>query len=227
MSESVLNSVVSLILECKEGSKPHREGVFAARCADLVDLGIVKDVFQGQERMVHKLRLLFETEYRDELGKAGLIGKTFTASLHQKSKLAGFVGSWRGRPVVPGESIDLGKLVGASCTLVISHRQNAVGRTYAAIDAVSKPTKKVAPSGQYDPAETRRRIAEWRVKDAAGLPAGNPNPEIRNPIPRAAAAPLNPVAAAFPQPAAAAPVVPKSGAAVPAASGDYDPEVGF
>jgi hypothetical protein len=38
---------------------------------------------------------------------------------------------------------------------------------------------------------------------------------------------LNPVAAAFPQPAAAAPVVPKSGAAVPAASADYDPEVGF
>ena len=220
MSESVLNSVVSLILECKEGSKPHREGVFAARCADLVDLGIVKDVFQGQERMVHKLRLLFETEYRDEMGKAGLIGKTFTASLHQKSKLAGFVGSWRGRPVVPGESIDLGKLVGASCTLVISHRQNMVGRTYAAIDAVSKPTKKVAPSGQYDPAETRRRIAEWNAKDAAGRPAGNP-------IPSAAAAPLNPVAAAFPQPAAAAPVVPKSGAAVPAASGDFDPEVGF
>ena len=189
-----------------------------------------KDVFQGQERMVHKLRLLFETEYRDEMGKAGLIGKTFTASLHQKSKLAGFVGSWRGRPVLPGESIDLSKLVGASCTLVISHRQNLMGRTYAAIDAVSKPTKQVAPSGQYDPAETRRRIAEWTAKDAAGLPAGNPRPEIRNPSASgaaAAAAPLNSVAAAFPQPAGAPSVAPKSGAAVPAASGDFDPEVGF
>jgi hypothetical protein len=211
----------SLVLQCKEGSKPHREGVFSARCADLVDLGIVKDVFQGQERMVHKLRLLFETEYRDELGKAGLIGKTFTASLHQKSKLAGFVGSWRGRPVLPGESIDLSKLVGASCTLVISHRQNMVGRTYAAIDAVSKPTKQVAPSGQYDPAETRRRIAEWKVKDAGGAvaPAAVAAP--------GAARPLNPVAAAFPQRATAAPAAPKSEAAVPVAVGDFDPEVGF
>ena len=167
----------------------------------------------GQRKLVHKLRLLFETDYRDEAGKAGLMAKTFTASLHQKSKLAGFVGTWRGRPVVPGESVDLKKLVGASCTLVISHRQNAVGRTYAAIDAVSKPTKKVAPSGQYDPAETRRRIAEWKVKDAAGL-RRNPRPEIRNPIPSAARRrPLNPVAAAFPQQAAAAPAAPKSGAA--------------
>jgi hypothetical protein len=227
MSESSLNSLVSLVLECKEVSKPHPEGVYGGLCVDLVDLGMVDDEWNGQRKLVRKLRLLFETDYRDEAGKAGLMAKTFTASLHQKSKLAGFLGAWRGRPVVPGESVDLKKLVGASCTLVISHRQNAVGRTYAAIDAVSKPTKKVAPSGQYDPAETRRRIAEWKVKDAAGLPAGNPNPEIRNPIPRAAAVPLNPVAAAFPQPAAAAPVVPKSGAAVPAASGDYDPEVGF
>jgi hypothetical protein len=181
MSESSLNSLVSLVLECKEGSKPHPEGVYGAVCVDLVDLGMVDDEWNGQRKLVRKLRLLFETDYRDETGKAGLMAKTFTASLHQKSKLAGFMGTWRGRPVVPGESVDLKKLVGASCTLVISHRQNAVGRTYAAIDAVSKPTKKVAPSGQYDPAETRRRIAEWKVKDAAGLPAGNPKPEIRNP----------------------------------------------
>ena len=53
----------------------------------------------------------------------------------------------RGRPVLPGETVDLGKLIGACCTLVISHQQNMVGKTYASIDAVSKPTRKVAPSG--------------------------------------------------------------------------------
>ena len=219
----------SLVLQCKEGSKPHREGVYAGTCVDLIDLGIVKDLYNGQERLVRKLRLLFETEYRDEMGKAGLIGKTFTASLHQKSKLAGFVGTWRGRPVVPGESVDLKKLLGASCTLVISQRQNAVGRTYAAIDAVSKPTKKVAPSGQYDPAETRRRIAEWKAKDAGAMaaPAGVAAPAAGAGAWASAARPLNPVAAAFPQQAAVAPAAPKSEAAVPAAVGDFDPEVGF
>jgi ring-1,2-phenylacetyl-CoA epoxidase subunit PaaE len=54
-----------------------------------------------------------------------------------KAKLAEFLGKWRGRPVVPGESIDLSKLIGANCTLVVSHQQNMVGRTYASIDAVS------------------------------------------------------------------------------------------
>ena len=221
MSESSLNSLVSLVLECKEGSKPHPEGVYGGLCVDLVDLGMVDDEWNGQRKLVRKLRLLFETDYRDEAGKAGLMAKTFTASLHQKSKLAGFMGTWRGRPVVPGESVDLKKLVGASCTLVISHRQNAVGRTYAAIDAVSKPTKKVAPSGQYDPAETRRRIAEWKIKDAGGAvaPAAVAAP--------AAARPLNPVAAAFPQSGGAPAPAPKSAAAPVAASADYDPEVGF
>lgn len=218
MSESVLNSVVSLILECKEGPKPHPEGVVGGVCVDVVDLGVMEDEWNGQRRMVQKLRLLFETDYRDEAGKAGLIAKTFTMSLHPKSKLAGFLGGWRGRPVVPGDSVDLQKLIGASCTLVISHRQNMVGRTYASIDAVSKPTKKVAPSGQYDPAETRRRIAEWKAKDAAAAAR----------VPAAGAArPLSPVGAAFPRSGGAPVAAPKSEAAGAAASGDFDPEVGF
>jgi hypothetical protein len=40
------------------------------------------------------------------------------------------------------------------------------GKTYASIDAVSKPTKKVAPSGQYDPAAARQRYAEWQTRSA-------------------------------------------------------------
>jgi hypothetical protein len=166
---SIKEKIMSMLLQCKETSKPHPEGIYSGVCVDVVDLGLVETEFQGERKLVPKLRLFFETEYRDEAGKAGLISKTFTASLHQKARLSEYIGKWRGRPVVPGESVDLGKLVGACCTLVISHQQNMVGRTYAAIDALSKPTKKVAASGQYDPAETRRRIAEWREKEGKGL----------------------------------------------------------
>ena len=123
-----------------------------------------------------------------------------------KAKLAEFLGKWRGRPVTPGETIDLAKLIGASCTLVISHQQNLAGKTYASIDAVSKPTKKVTPSGTYDPAATRQRYAEWKAKQA-GAPA---------PAPQAVApAPSKSVAPATPAPAPTAP------------AGDFDPEVGF
>jgi len=33
---------------------------------------------------------------------------------------------------------------------------------------VSKPTKKVAPSGEYDPAAERRRYQDWKLKQGGG-----------------------------------------------------------
>ena len=148
-----------MILQCKESSefKPHPEGIHPAVCVDVIDLGMVTTEFQGQTRIVNKVKLVFESEEKTEEGKNCTVSKNFTASLHAKAKLAEFLGKWRGRPVTPGETIDLAKLLGASCTLVISHQQNMSGKTYAAIDAVSKPTKRVAPSGEYDPAATRQR----------------------------------------------------------------------
>src|SRR5215468_6198400 len=130
---------MSMLLQCRETTKPHPEGIYSGVCVDVVDLGLVETDFQGEKRVVPKVRLFIETEYRDETGKAGVITKTFTASLHQKARLAEYIGKWRGRPVVPGESIDLAKLIGACCTVVISHQQNMVGRTYASMDAISKP----------------------------------------------------------------------------------------
>ena len=211
---------MSITLQCRETSKPHPEGVFSANCVDWVDLGLVEVEYQGQKKMAQKVRGFFETEYRDENGKAGLVSKTFTASLHPKAKLAEYLGKWRGRPVVPGETLDLDKLIGLSCTLVISHQQNLVGRTYSAIDAISKPTKKVTPSGQYDPVETRRRIADWKAREA-GLPAGNPSGTSPRPSPSVPARPSSGEGAAPSAPKSAAPV------AAPTATADFDPEVGF
>jgi hypothetical protein len=208
---------MSYVLQSKVGGdfKPHPEGIHPALCVDLIDLGLVESEWQGQRRLVNKLRLVFETEQRGEDGRNCIITKTFTASLHPKAKLSEFIGKWRGRPVVPGESIDLSKLIGANCTLVISHQQNMVGRTYASIDAVSKPTKRLVASGSYDPALARQRIAEWKAKEAGhAQPASAPRP-------------LNPVAAAMPQNGAALAAGPKSPAPATAPEPEVDPEVGF
>lgn len=186
---------MSMILECKESSdfKPHPEGIHPAVCVDVMDLGMVKSEFQGQERMVHKVRLVFESEQITDDGRRCTISKNFTASLHQKAKLAEFLGKWRGRPVLPGESIDLGKLIGANCTLVISHQQNAVGKVYGNIDAISKPTKKLIASGGYDPAAARQRLAEWKAKaavtsaNAAAPKAAARAPQQPAPVPQGSA----------------------------------------
>ena len=238
---------MSLVLESKAGGdfKPHPEGIHPAVCVDVIDLGLVETDWQGERRLVNKVRLVFETEQRNEEGKNCIISKTFTASLHPKAKLSEFLGKWRGRPVLVGESIDLAKLIMACCTLVISHQQNAVGRTYASIDAISKPTKKVVPSGHYDPALARQRIAERKAKeqgaggegrgaDRAGQGRSNQSSVASNQSGR----PLNPVAAAFPQGSGAGDVTfpfPQSGAGAPhskapvgaAREAEFDPEVGF
>ena len=208
---------MSYVLQSKVGGdfKPHPEGIHPAVCVDVIDLGLVESEWQGQRRLVNKVRLVFETEQRNEDGRNCIITKTFTASLHPKAKLAEFLGKWRGRPVVPGESIDLSKLIGANCTLVISHQQNMVGRTYASIDAVCKPTKRLVASGSYDPALARQRIAEWKAKEAVQAQ------------PASAARPLNPVAAALPQNGAALAAGPKSPAPATAPEPELDPEVGF
>ena len=197
---------MSMVLQCKDGGdfKPHPEGIHPAVCIDCIDLGMVKTEFQGQERIVPKVKLVFETEQKTEDGRNCTVSKNFTASLHPKARLAEFIGKWRGRPLMPGESIDLTKLVGACCTLVVSHQQNLVGKTYASIDAVSKPTKKVLPSGNYDPAAARQRIAEWKAKQQVAAPPANvPAPTAGAPRP---ASPPNRVAA--PAPAAPPPPAP-------------------
>jgi RNase P/RNase MRP subunit p29 len=205
-----------MVLQCKEGGdfKPHPEGIYPGLCVDVIDLGLVETEFQGQKRMVNKLKLVFETQAKGDDGKQCTISKNFTASLHPKAKLAEFLGKWRGRPVTPGESIDLAKLIGANCTLVISHQKNLMGRTYGAIDAISKPTVKLAASGQYDPVAARQRIAEWKAKQggtaAPQQPVSGKGQNGGAPFQPAAAQPKEPVAAA---------------AAAPAPN--FDPEIGF
>ena len=216
----------ALVLQCNDNSnfKPHPTGIWQAVCLDVIDLGLQWTEFQGKRKLVRKLKLVFETEHVTEDGKRGIVTKNFTASLYPNAKLTGFLGQWRGRQIMPGDNVDLKKLPGACCTLVLSHQQSLSGRTYVSIDAVSKATKQVVPSGTYDPAAMRQRIAEWAAKDAA---AGNGNLQV-TPAPQAA-----PVAA----PRATMPIPPvpmtpssKSGAATPppvAIAADFDPEVGF
>src|SRR3954469_5223098 len=98
---------MSMILECKESADfvPHPEGIHPAVCVDVIDLGMVETEFQGQKRIVPKLKRVFESEQKKDDGRSCVVSRRFTASLHPKARLAEFIGKWRGRPVVPGESI--------------------------------------------------------------------------------------------------------------------------
>jgi hypothetical protein len=190
----------ALVLQCSDNSnfRPHPPGIYQGVCLDVIDLGLVWTEFQGKRKLVRKLKLVFETDYVGEDGKRGIVTKNFTASLYPNAKLTAFLGQWRGRQIVPGDNVDLKKLPGACCTLVLSHKQSLAGRTYVGIDAVSKATKKVTAAAQV-----------------AAPPANGPAPTAAAPQPMPAA------------PVAPAPVPSKSVAAPAAPAGDFDPEVGF
>ncbi len=111
-----------MLLQCKESTKPHPEGIHPAVCVDVIDMGLLETEFQGQRRLVPKVRIVFETEQKTDEGANYTLSKTVTASLHPKARLAELLGKWRGRPIVPGETIDLSRLLGASATLVVSHQ---------------------------------------------------------------------------------------------------------
>ena len=215
----------NLTLTCKESGdfKPHPEGIHPAVCVDVMDLGLVETDFQGVKKLVNKVKVVFETEMKTTDGSDSTVAKSFTASLHPKSNLSGFLSKWRGRPVAPGESIQLEKLIGACCTLVISHQKSLSGKTYASIDAVSKPTKKITPSGQYDPAAARKRYADWKAKQAGPAPtAAAPRPAMSLPP-----VPMTPrTSSGVPAPS------PQSGEGIKSSAAttppdDFDPEVGF
>jgi hypothetical protein len=216
---------MALVLESKVGGdfKPHVEGIHNAVCVDVINLGLVETEFQGQRRLVNKVRIVFETEQRTEDGRNCTISKTYTASLHPKAKLTEGLGKWRGRPVMPGESIDLDKLIGACATLVISHQTSLAGRTYASIDAISKPTKRLVASGGYDPVLARQRIAEWKAREAVGSDQRSvTSNQSRSASPRTIPpVPTRPSSGAGAQPKSVAP------SAAPTGTTDFDPEVGF
>lgn len=180
-----------MLLTAKE-TTPHPAGVFPGVCVDVIDLGLQPAEYKGAKRMVRRVRFVFEMQATQADGRPYFLATTLTASLSSGAKLTEFLGSWRGRPVTPGEQIDLEKTLGVSATLVISHKPRAAGGVYASIDAISRPTAKLQPSGTYNPAEARQHLQA--LQGSANAPQSKPVlPASTVPAPAALAAPVSSV----------------------------------
>jgi len=114
---------------------PHPAGIFYGTLVAVEDLGPQETTFKGKTRKVRYVRLTFETVSGEERRR---LTRTFTASLHSKSRLADFLGKWRGAPIMPGETVDLDNFLGKQAALVIAHRQREDGPgVFAVIEAAS------------------------------------------------------------------------------------------
>jgi len=154
---------------------PAPEGLHFAVCCDVVDLGLVKTSWQGNEAIKDMLRLVWQTEERmtsgAKVGKPYMINKRYTNSTHPKATLRIHIESWRGKKFTDEEfcAFDIEKLIGVCCQIQIAHNVSG-GDTYANIMAIVPPPKGRPPL----------RIEDYtRVKDRPDYkpPVAPPEPD--------------------------------------------------
>ena len=122
-------------------------GTHVARCYQIIHIGTVPDTFQGEDRLVDKVRLVFELPLETaDFGKGEQpfsIGRDFTLSMHEKSGLRAFVQGWLGKAFSDAEAskFDIATLLGKEGMVNVMHRTANTGRTYADIKGASPLVK--------------------------------------------------------------------------------------
>lgn len=122
-------------------------GTHVARCYQIIHIGTIVDTYQGEEKLVNKVRIVFELPLETaDFGKGEQpfsIGRDFTLSMHEKSGLRAFVQGWLGKSMTDAEAnkFDIATLLGKECMLNVMHRTANTGRTYADIKGASPIVK--------------------------------------------------------------------------------------
>ena len=156
-----MENTVSIIATSQGGAnfEPLEAGVYPARCYSMIHMGTIKESFNGEDKLMNKVRLTFElpTEmevFKEENGpQPKVLSKEFTLSLSDKANLLAFLNSWRGKALTDDErkSFDITVLVGATCMLTISHKTSKQGKTYAEISGIGKLMKGMVIDEQINP----------------------------------------------------------------------------
>jgi hypothetical protein len=122
-------------------------GTTQAVCCGVWDLGLQKTVFNGDEKIQHKIIIAWEiselinvpdSEYN---GLPYMLTKKYTLSLNEKANLRKDLESWRGKPFNDEElaaGIDIEKLYGVNCLLGVSHEKGKAdpSKTFATVTSI-------------------------------------------------------------------------------------------
>ncbi len=129
--------------------EPMPAGTYPARLYSLIHIGTIPFDWQGESKMIDKVRLTFEfpTEtkvFKEENGEQPyVLSLEFTLSMHEKSKLRPFLEGWGGRRLTDQEAsdLDLEEWVGKEGLANIVHSEGKNGNIYANIQSVSSLPK--------------------------------------------------------------------------------------
>ena len=164
--------------------KPVPEGTHLARCITVVDCGMQKIEWKGEEKWQHKVWIAFEipavrvqwTDKEDvEHDKPAIIGKMYTNSISEKAHLGIHLAAWRGKAFTNKEiadGFDVSVLLDKPCQVSVAHNTANNGKTYANINAImGLPAGVEAPAREgdlmlYDPGAAEapqvfEKLPEW------------------------------------------------------------------
>ena len=149
-NKQINNNTMSIIAQQTNngsGGQTVPAGTHVARCYQIIHIGTILDTFQGEEKLVNKVRLVFELPLETaDFGKGEQpfsIGRDFTLSMHEKSGLRAFVQGWLGKAFSDAEAnkFDIATLLGKEGMVNVMHRTANTGRTYADIKGASPLVK--------------------------------------------------------------------------------------
>lgn len=124
-------------------------GSYLGRCISVVDLGHQKTVWDGVEKMAHKLILNFELFGDDSQGPLEIEGKPlvvykrYTYSNHEKSGLIADLKGWFGKVELP---LNFENLLGKFALVNVVHNEYQ-GKTYANISGLAQVPSMIAKGG--------------------------------------------------------------------------------
>ena len=143
--------------------EPIAAGNYPARCYQMLQIGTVTEVINGEVKQLNKVRIGWElpTElkvFKEENGEQPLvISEEFNLSMHEKSSLRKMLASWRGKDFSEEEakSFDITALLGKSCMINIIHKPSKKdpSRIYEKIGSVSN-----IPKGMNVPDQINKTI---------------------------------------------------------------------
>jgi len=163
---------------------PAPEGIHPAVLVDVVDLGLQKVTYDGEEKTQHKIRLVFQIDKTmpsdDEFSEPRRFNvyRKVTASLHPSSRLRECLASWLGQELsseVVEKGIDLEELIGRDAQVHIMHKEgtfNGRPNTRAYISAIlprAEGAPKFLSDGRY--LRVKDRDEEKRAKSETAMNA--------------------------------------------------------
>jgi len=122
------------------------EGLFAAVCCDVQDLGLIAGAYGAKD----KVRLVWQLDVTMDTGRRYEVARVYTLSLHERAALRKDLESWRGKAFTEKEleGFDLERLLGVQAQIQVVQRLGDDGTIYANVATVISPAKghpKLAP----------------------------------------------------------------------------------